>query len=463
MAERERASRRVPKQVVAALVTPAQRFIRIEAASGIVLIAAALIAFAWANSPWAGSYEAMLHLPVGIGFGAWTLQMDLHHWVNDLLMAIFFFLVGLEIKREVLVGELRTWDKASLPAAAALGGMVVPALIFVGFNWGQESVRGWGVPMATDIAFALGVLALLGDRVLLSLKVFLLALAIVDDLGAVLVIALFYTDNLDMTALIISLAVGWLALLYGRAEGPSPLVFAVIGAVVWYFMYKSGVHATIAGVLMAFAIPLRHRMSADQIKEEMRWSAARDFEQVEARIQHLEDVIDRAHSPLHNMEHGLQPYVAFLIMPVFALFNAGVMLGAEDEAAASAGIVGSISIGAFLGLLIGKPIGVVGFAWVAVKSGMSRQPDGAGWTAMLGIGLLAGIGFTMSLFIANLAYGTGADLDQAKIGVLAASTIAAVSGLAFLYWALPAGAGRGKGPVAHEAGSAAVSPGGDRV
>ncbi|HEX6144371.1 MAG TPA: Na+/H+ antiporter NhaA [Geminicoccaceae bacterium] len=430
---KEKASRRIPKKVVHALKMPVQTFIQIEAASGIVLIAAALIAFVWANSPLVDSYHAMQHVTVGVGFGSWGLEMDLHHWVNDLLMALFFFLVGLEIKREILVGELRTWDKASLPAAAALGGMVIPALIYVGFNLGQESIRGWGVPMATDIAFALGVLALLGDRVPLSLKVFLLALAIVDDLGAVLVIAIFYTENLDLTALIISLVVGWIALLYGRAEGPRPLVYLLVGLVVWYFMLKSGVHATIAGVLMAFAIPLRHRMSVDEIKEELRWSSGRDFEQIETRIGHLEDVLHRAHSPLHSMEHTLQPWVAFVVMPVFALFNAGVTIGGD----AGGAMIGAISTGAFLGLLLGKPIGVVAFVWLSVKTGFSRWPEGWSWAAMLGIGLLAGIGFTMSLFIANLAFGSGAELDQAKIGVLAASVVAAVVGLGTLRWALP--------------------------
>jgi NhaA family Na+:H+ antiporter len=435
---KEKLSRRIPKRVVGGLVSPVQRFIRIESSSGIVLIAAALVAFIWANSPLAASYAAMQHLEVGLTFGGWGLEMDLHHWVNDLLMAIFFFLIGLEIKREVLVGELRSWDKASLPAAAALGGMIVPALIYAGLNWGQDSVRGWGVPMATDIAFALGVLALLGDRVPLSLKVFLLALAIVDDLGAILVIALFYTSELDLTALLISLVIGWLALLYGRAEGSRPLPFLLIGALVWYFMLKSGVHATIAGVLMAFAIPLRHRMTVEEIKEELRWSPGRAFEEVETRIGHLERVLERARSPLHTMEHALQPYVAFVIMPIFALFNAGVTIGGDGAQAGA--IVGSISAGAFLGLLLGKPIGVLLFVWLALKTGQSRRPDDAGWPAIIGIGLLAGIGFTMSLFIADLAFGSGAELDQAKLGVLAASVVAALCGLGLLHYALPGSA-----------------------
>ena len=446
---KEKPSRRIPKKVVSTLATPVQTFIRIESSSGIVLIVAALLAFAWANSPWSDSYHAMQEAPVTVGVGGWGLEKTLHHWVNDFLMALFFFLVGLEIKREILVGELRTWDKASLPAAAALGGMVVPALIYVAFNFGQESVRGWGVPMATDIAFALGILALLGDRVPLSLKVFLLALAIVDDLGAVLVIAIFYTENLDITSLIISLVVGWIALLYGRAEGPRPVVYVVVGLVVWYFMLKSGVHATVAGVLMAFAIPLRHRMSVEQIKDELSWSAGREFEQIESRIHHLSTVLNKAHSPLHSMEHALQPWVAFLIMPIFALFNAGVTLGGGEGGGS---LINPISVGAFLGLLVGKPIGVVGFVWLSIVTGISRFPENSNWLAVTGVGLLAGIGFTMSLFIANLAFGSGAELDQAKLGVLAASVVAAIIGLALLHVALPkrsqARAGSGVGQEA---------------
>jgi NhaA family Na+:H+ antiporter len=423
--------------VVESLTGPAQRFIRIESSSGIVLILAALTAFAWANSPLAEAYFQMLEAEVGIGFAGWRLEMTLHHWVNDLLMALFFFLVGLEIKRELMVGELAGWQKASLPAAGALGGMVVPALIYVAFNAGEATVRGWGVPMATDIAFALGVLALLGQRVPLSLKIFLLALAIVDDLGAVLVIALFYTETLDITALLISLAIWGGALFYGQAEGHRAPVFALLGALIWYFMLRSGVHATIAGVLMAFAVPLRHRMSVEELRRELQWTAGTHFEDIEGRIQRLEDVVDRAHSPLHAMEHDLAPYVAFLVMPAFALFNAGVALGGEEMQ-----LIGAVSMGAFFGLLLGKPIGVVAFVWLMVRTGISQLPRDGSWMGFTGIGLLAGIGFTMSLFIANLAFGEGTLLDQAKTGVLAASLVAALSGLAFLHVVLPAAAGQ---------------------
>jgi Na+:H+ antiporter, NhaA family len=423
-----------PRSTVAKLLSPVQDFINTESASGVVLIGAALIAFAWANSPWAEHYFAMLEIPLGIGFGAWGLEKPLLLWVNDLLMAVFFFLVGLEIKRECLVGELAGWQKASLPVAGALGGMIVPALIYVALNPSEPAVRGWGVPMATDIAFALGVLALLGERVTLSLKIFLLALAIVDDLGAVLVIAVFYSENINIGALLLSFLAWAAALAYGRFGGGKALAFAVIGLVMWYFMLRSGVHATIAGVLMALAVPLRHQLSPQQLQQELRPLTARagDFEQTEVMIGHIEEMLERARSPLHKMEHGLAPYTAFVIMPVFAFFNAGVAVGG-----AGAGLLGTISLGAFLGLLLGKPIGIVGFVALAVKTGLTRLPPGTNWQGLIGVGLLAGIGFTMSLFIASLAFPDPALLSQAKMGVLCASVIAALVGLAFLHRALP--------------------------
>ena len=434
MAKKAAAAKPSPKAVVAKLLTPVQEFIRTESSSGVLLIAAAVLAFAWANSPWAASYFALLDTPVRIGFGAWSLDKPLLLWVNDLLMAGFFFVIGLEIKREILVGELAGWRRASLPVAGALGGMIVPALLYVAFNPEEPAIRGWGVPMATDIAFALGLLALLGERVPLSLKVFLLALAIVDDLGAVLVIAVFYTAELDGTSLLISLLLWGAALAYGRAHGERPLVFALLGLAMWYFMLKSGIHATIAGVLMALAVPLRHRLSAQELQQELRWvsSGRAGFEQVEMMLEHLDDVLSKAHSPLHNMEHALAPYVAFFVMPVFAFFNAGVAVGGIEG-----GLISAVSLGTFVGLLVGKPLGVTGFAFLAVRLGLSRLPEGATWPGMMGIGLLAGIGFTMSLFIANLAFAELALLYQAKLGVLTASVVASLAGLAFLSRTLP--------------------------
>jgi NhaA family Na+:H+ antiporter len=452
MAKKPAVRKPPPKRsVVARLLTPVQELINTESASGVILIAAAVVAFAWANSPWAPSYFAILEVEVRVGAGAWALEKPLILWVNDLLMAVFFFLVGLEIKREILVGELAGWRRASLPMAGALGGMLVPAAIYLAFNLGTPAVRGWGVPMATDIAFALGVLALLGDRVSLALKVFLLALAIVDDLGAVLVIAAFYTEGVNAGSLLLSFVIWGVALAYGRAGGAKPLAFALIGLVMWYFMLKSGVHATIAGVLMALAVPLRHQLSSQELQQELRplMGQSGSFEQVEVVLQHLEDVLAKAHSPLHDIEHSLAPYVAFVIMPVFAFFNAGVAL-----AGGGSGLITTVSVGAFLGLLLGKPIGVAGFAWIAVKSGLTRLPEGANWPGMIGIGLLAGIGFTMSLFIANLAFGPTAELDQAKIGVLAASVVAALIGLAFLSRALPRARAAAGAPAEKEAHAA---------
>jgi Na+:H+ antiporter, NhaA family len=435
LAKKAAARQPPPRRSVAVkLLTPVQEFIRTESASGIVLIGAAVVAFVWANSPWMASYFALLDLPIGLGIGAWSLEKPLLLWVNDLLMALFFFVIGLEIKREVLVGELAGWQRAALPVVGALGGMVVPALIYVAFNPGAPTIRGWGVPMATDIAFALGVLALLGERVPLGLKVFLLALAIVDDLGAVLVIALFYAEPVHGTSLLVSLAIWGGGLAYGRARGERPLVFALLGLAMWYFMLRSGIHSTIAGVLMALAVPLRHRLGAQEVQQELRTLASwgGGFEQVEIIIERVEEVLAKAHSPLHSMEHTLAPYVAFGIMPVFAFFNAGVALGGG-----AARMVSAVSLGAFAGLLLGKPLGIAGFAFIAVKSGLARLPAGITWSGMIGIGLLAGIGFTMSLFIASLAFSDPAHLSQAKIGVLAASVVAALAGMAFLRRALP--------------------------
>ncbi len=434
MAKKAAARRPSPRAVVAKALSPVQDFIRTESASGVILIAAAGVAFAWANSPWATSYFAILDVPLAVSFGAWSLTKPLLLWVNDLLMALFFFVIGLEIKREILVGELAGWQRAALPAAGALGGMLVPALIYVAFNPGEPTIDGWGVPMATDIAFALGVLSLLGERVPLGLKVFLLALAIVDDLGAVLVIALFYTYELNGAALLVSLLVWGAALAYGHVRGEPPLVFAVLGLVMWYFMLKSGVHATIAGVLMAMAVPLRHKVSPQRLQHELRalTSQGSGFEQTEVLIGRLEAVLAKAHSPLHRMEHALAPYVAFVVMPLFAFFNAGVALGGI-----AGGLVSTVSLGAFAGLLLGKPLGVTGFVLLAVMSRLTRLPAGASWPALIGIGLLAGIGFTMSLFIASLAFADPALLSQAKIGVLAGSLVASLAGLAVLNRALP--------------------------
>ncbi|MEM9596111.1 MAG: Na+/H+ antiporter NhaA [Acidobacteriota bacterium] len=414
------------------VLSPFRSFVRSESFGGLLLVATATIAFIWANSPWAASYEALKQIPFGLEFGDWGLKKPLILWVNDLLMAIFFLLVGLEIKREVKVGELSDPQARALPVAAALGGMVVPALFYVAVNQGGEGMPGWGIPMATDIAFALGIMALLGPRVPIALKVFLTALAIVDDLGAVLVIAVFYTSEVNLTALGLSLGL-WVAAWTYRSRGGRRLpVFLGIGIVMWYFMLKSGVHATVAGVLLAFTVPIRRLVEPEQLHRQVQEMFRTDvLDRREAELAYLEKMVDKAQSPLHNLEHGLQPWVAYVIMPVFALLNAGFTLGE------GASLMAPVSLGAFLGLVIGKPLGVAGFAWVATKLGWASLPKHVNWAALTGTGLLSGIGFTMSLFIAALAFGGNVALDeQAKLGVLAASVTAALVGLVVLRFSL---------------------------
>lgn len=410
------------------ILTPFQIFFRSESSSGVILIAAAAVAFVWANSPLAGSYEALKEAPFGLGLGDWELRKTLIHWVNDGLMALFFLLVGLEIKRELLVGELKDPRAAALPIAAAFGGMVVPAGIYVALNLGGDGMRGWAVPMATDIAFALGVMALLGKRVPLGLKVALTALAIVDDLGAVLVIALFYTAGIEMTYLGMAVVLWIVSWLYGRTGGRKLPVFALLGVVLWYCMLESGVHATVAGVLLAFTIPMRREMEPSEVKTRIaELFRSKDFEEQEVEMEHVETLVARSQSPLHELEHSLHPWSAFFIMPIFALFNAGFQISAEASFSAP------VTLGALLGLVLGKPLGVMIFSWLAVVTGRAALPKGVSWLAMLGMGLLAGIGFTMSLFIAALGFPDVAQLDQAKLGVLSASVTAAVVGWVTLH------------------------------
>jgi len=415
---------------VRGLLSPFLDFARGESQAGLLLILAAIAAFVWANSAYAPAYHAMKELHVGLAFGGWHLDKELIHWVDDGLMAAFFLLVGLEIKREVLVGELSDPRAAALPVVAAAGGMIVPALIYAAVAWGQSPAsRGWGVPMATDIAFALGVLALLGDRVPVSLKVFLTALAIVDDLGAIAVIALFYAGDIALGKLAISLLLWLGALLYGARGGYRLSVYGVLGIGMWYFMQASGVHATVAGVLLALAVPMKRRIDGGTLRGDLeKLLSSHDFEEQQVVAEDLEDLLERGQSPLHRLEHMLNPVNAYLIMPVFALFNAGFALGGGSLGA-------TISLGAFLGLLLGKPIGVVGASWLSIRTGIASRPRGVSWTALAGAGVLAGIGFTMALFIAGLAFTDPGHLDQAKLGVISASILAAVLGGALLVMA----------------------------
>ena len=401
-------------------LTPFLRFVQNEAFAGILLVCTALIAFAWANSAWSQEYFDLRALYFKLSLGSAELKLSLEHWVNDGLMAVFFLLVGLEIKRELLIGELASRRRATLAVAAAAGGMLIPAGIYALLNAGGPGTSGWGVPMATDIAFALGVLALLGSRVPVGLKVFLTALAIVDDLGAVLVIALFYTSGVQLAFLGLAALTWGAALVCGRRGVVSLKLYAVLGILLWFFVLQSGLHATIAGVLLAFAVPIRKPDPAGYLASLTNAAKPGRGEQVGARLRDLEDQLERSQSPLHRLEHALHPVVTFAVLPVFALMNAGV--------AVSSGGLGTVSLGVTLGLLLGKPLGVVGGAWLAVRLGVAALPRRVTWPQMVGAGLLAGIGFTMSLFVSNLAFDDAALLTQAKLGVLIASVMAAVLG-----------------------------------
>ncbi|MCO5166466.1 MAG: Na+/H+ antiporter NhaA [Planctomycetes bacterium] len=405
-----------------------------------ILLAATAAAMLAANSPWSDAWARLWATPLAVSLGPWTLSETLHHWVNDGLMAVFFFAVGLEIKREVVEGELSSLRRAALPLVAALGGMVAPAGLFLLLNAGAPGAAGWGVPMATDIAFALGVLALLGDRVPVALKVFLMALAVVDDIGAVLVIAVFYTDQLHLPPLL--LGVGAIAaaaaanLLLGVRR---PLAYFAVGLVAWFGFLESGVHATLAAVAMALTIPAAPVRRADRALHE-RMGELRDLLASSAGRQHLdhrqlvmieavEEEIARARPPLLRLERRMGPLVSLFVLPVFALANAGVPLGRG----LLDGLLDPVFLGVALGLLVGKPLGICAFSWVAVRLRLGELPGGATWRQLAGVGVLAGIGFTMSLFIAGLAFPGAPGLqDAAKVGVLAASFVAALLGVVLL-------------------------------
>ena len=427
------------------LLRPFQRFFRMEASSGLLLLGAALAALAWANSPLAESYFALWGTPVTFAAGGFTIAKPLLLWINDGLMAIFFFVVGLEIKREVMTGELAEPKKAALSVAAALGGMLVPAGLYVVvhayFGGTPEGAAGWGVPMATDIAFALGVLALLGSRVPLALKVFVTAVAIVDDLGAVLVIAVFYTEKLSVQSLAIAGAFLGACVLLNLAGVRKTWPYALLGLGLWVAFLKSGVHATIAGVLLALTIPSKRLIDApdfllraqnllaefaDDLKTNDRRSApTRDQNDA---VHSLEQAAEELGAPLPRLEHALHPFVAFVIMPVFALANAGVAINMAEGGGVAELFTQPITLGIVAGLVLGKQVGVLLFAWLASAIGLAVLPAGATWRQLWGVSLLCGIGFTMSLFIAGLAFAEPASLDAAKVGILAGSLVSGIAG-----------------------------------
>ncbi len=418
------------------LTTPFEEFARLEASGGILLIVCTMVALLWANSPWGDVYFKFWHTKLRIGFADATLSEEIHFWINDGLMAIFFLLVGLEIKREVLIGELASLQKAALPLIGAVGGMLLPAGFYYLFNQSGPGAPGWGVPMATDIAFALGVLALLGDRVPTSLKVFLAALAIADDIGAVLVIAFFYTAQIHWLSLALAGIFFVVLIIMNRVGARHPLIYTILGLALWLAFLKSGIHATVAGVLLALTIPTRRRIDSTAFLERSRrildefrraGEAETPVETSATRSAALSLLAQDCHyaeAPMLRFEHALQPWIKHVIMPIFALANAGVWLGHD----ALGDLVDPISLGIICGLVFGKPLGIASFAWLAVKTGLATLPQKVNWRQIIGVAMLGGIGFTMSLFISSLAFGSNAEIETSKIGILAASIISGVAG-----------------------------------
>lgn len=421
------------------------RFFESEVAGSVVLLACTITAMAWANSPWGALYQKLIHTNIGVSWGNSVFSLSLQHWVNDALMAVFFFVVGLEIKRELIIGHLSSPRKAAIPVTAAAGGMLIPAVIFLFLNPSGEAARGWGVPVATDIAFALGILSLLGKRVPISLKVFLTALAIADDIGAVLVIALFYTEKIRWIALAVA---GVLTFLLHRAVrirvfGFKTYVILIIG--IWVAVFASGIHATIAGILVALIVPVRARFEPREFvvfarkkileiegKEMTRESMLLHEDQLEP-ITELHDATTALRPVGISLERYLHSFQAFLVLPVFALCNAGVALGSGLRET----VMQPVSLGIILGLFLGKQIGVTLFSWIIIRAGYADMPEKVTWPQIYGISCLAGVGFTMSLFVSDLAFKTASFIDDAKIGILAASLISGTIGYLVLRKVLP--------------------------
>jgi NhaA family Na+:H+ antiporter len=426
----EPARRFVPRRVLEA----AQAFVQLEASSGIFLFIAAVTAMIWANSAWDGSYTDLLHTRIAFDVGIFSLDEDLQHAVNDGLMTLFFFLMGLEIKRELSHGELSSPRRAALPAAAALGGMAAPALIYLAFNAGGEGQHGWGIPMATDIAFALGVLSLLGSRVPFSAKVFLLALAITDDIGAIVVIAVFYTEHVDLEALAVAAAILGGILLMIRNGVRSTELYLAAGICLWAATFESGIHATLAGVVLGLLTPARPIYDPAAFPASSRaliesYEATTDAEEQQVLLSQAEALSAGSEAPLERLERALHSWVSYLIVPLFGLVNAGVNVsgGIVSDALSS-----PVSHGIAAGLLLGKPLGIVSATWLAVRLRLGEMPQGLTWTTVVGVGLLGGIGFTVSLLVTSLAFTDGELGAEARLGVLTASAISGVIGYVFL-------------------------------
>ena len=421
--------------------TPFEHFIHAQTTTGRVLMFMTVFALILANTPLTENYEHLFHTKIGISVGSWNLSHTVHHWINDGLMTLFFFLIGLEIKREILVGELSNIKVAALPILAAIGGMVFPALIYFSLNANEIGSNGWGVPMATDIAFAISILVLLGKRISTALVTFLAALAIVDDLGAVLVIAIFYTDQIHMIPLALS-GVAFLTLIaFNRFGIHTVLPYFIVGAIMWLFVLESGVHATIAGVVAAMAIPSRPKQTSLKLSKDTK-KLLNEYdtypicenhmlhENQKAILINIKDKISAVRSPAGRLEHDLHLPVALVVIPLFALANAGIAI---DFNSVGAVIVEPISMGIILGLVLGKVIGIFGVSWLAIKLKIAKLPDQSSMSQVFGVALLGGIGFTMSIFIAELAFlGSPELIFQAKIGILSASLFSGLFGFLWL-------------------------------
>lgn len=421
-----------PREPIDYLIQPFNRFLHVEAASGVVLLVCSLVALFAANSAVAEQYLAFWKTPVGFTLGDFELFHPLKHWINDALMAIFFFVIGLEVKREIALGELRDIRRATLPLAAALGGMVLPAGIYLALQFGEAGQHGWGIPMATDIAFVVGCMSVLGRRVPGGLRVVLLSLAIADDIGAILVIAFGYTETIHERWLLLGVAGIGLVLIMQRLGVRSIGMYLLIGAVIWLGFHESGIHATIAGVVLGLLTPARPyfegrivgelmRRASDLLHGEDRSETAHRIELVSQYREFTRETV----SPLEYLIYILHPWVAFAIMPLFALANAGVPFEAAD-------LISPIAVAIILGLAVGKPVGILLFSWLTVKLRFAQLPQGVSWRHMAGGGFLAGIGFTMALFITSLAFRDDILLRSAKVGVLAGSLVSAVVGMIIL-------------------------------
>jgi len=417
------------RRLAALAMAPIEAFLKIQASSGVVLLGGAVVALGWANSPWSGLYTQLWHTPLGLRLGSFAFERDLHFWIDDGLMTVFFFVVGLEIRREIFQGELSEVRRAALPLVAAVGGMLAPALLYLAFNAGRASASGWGVPMATDIAFAVGVLALLGNRVAPALRILLLALAVIDDVGAIAVIAIFYSSGLAPLGFGIA-GVGVLAILALQKLGArNASVYLVPGIVVWAGAYVAGIHPTLAGVVVGLMTPVRAWFGKegflDQASQSVEQSRAAADHGAHALLPHLDQLATarrEAVSPVERLLHLLHGWVAFGVMPLFALANAGVELGS----ASFEGDGTRVFLGIVVGLAIGKPLGIIGLSWLLQRAGLVALPTGVRWPQVGLVGMVAGIGFTMALFIAQLAFPPGPLLETAKLAILLGSALAAL-------------------------------------